>query len=92
MIRYNLLYTAYGKDFQVMGMTEGQATKAFRDLVSNFYNREEGCTNGLARHYSEIYISRNGRTIVQYTGGDIFTKRGMLIDWEQIFTQKITQI
>lgn len=92
MIRFNMIYTAYGKDFEAKDMTEGQATKAFRDLVSNFYSREEGCTNGLARHYSEIYVSRNGRTIVQYTGGEIFTKNGMLADWDQIYTQKITQI
>lgn len=92
MIRFDMIYTANGKDFQVKDMTEGQATKAFRDLISNFYNREEGCTNGLARHYGEIYVSRNGRTIVQYTGGEIFTKSGMLDDWEQVFTQKITKI
>ena len=92
MIRFNMIYTANGKDFEAKDMTEGQATKAFRDLVSNFYNREEGCTNGLARHYGEIYVSRNGHTIVQYTGGEIFTKSGMLADWEQIFTQKITKI
>lgn len=92
MTRFNITYTANGKDFYLDDMTEGEATKALRNLVSNFYNREEGCTNGLARHYGEIYVHKNGKIIFQYSGGEFFTRTGMLYDWEQIYTQKVTKI
>ena len=92
MTRFGMTYTASGKYFMMNDMTEAEATKAFRNLVSNFYNRETGCTNGLARHFGEIYILKNGSIVLQYSGGEIFTKNGMLRDWERIFTEKLTKI
>lgn len=93
---FQIVYTAYGKDYILDNMTEASASKALRNIVSNFYNREFGCTNGCVRHYGEIYITRNGKTVMQYSGGEFFAvKKGeynLLTDWENIFTSYITRV
>ncbi len=93
---YRLVYTSYGKDVITPEMTEAQASKYLRNLVGNFYDREMGCTNGLVSHYGEIYVERNYRTILQYTGGDFYRVRkgefSKITDWDVLFTQYVSKV
>lgn len=93
---FSISYSVYGKDYNVADLTEGEATKLLRNLVKNFYNRETGCTNGLLCHYGDIYVARNGRTVVQFSGGEFFSwKRGegsLICNWDVIFSEKISKI
>lgn len=93
---YKLVYTAYGESVITPEMTEAQASKYLRNLISNFYDREMGCTNGLVSHYGEIYVERNCRTILQYTGGDFYRVRkgefSKILNWDVIFTSYVSEV
>lgn len=95
-MNFSVAFRANGKDCYIDGMTESQATKTLRSLVAEFYNREMGCTNSLARHFGDIYVQRNGKVVLEYDGENFWRiKRAeyfVVDDWEDIFQKNITKI